>query len=149
MIQQLLQSGSEISILLFLALVVVLVAAFKLMEMVFETILITVISGAFYISLRYIQGGPISLDDMLLFSFLGASLYMVYSLLETLYSVGSTVLPIPFKLLGLVISPFKKAWKKYEKHQKRKSYVDRSQNEEDEEDDGTSTKEVVLGNKED
>jgi hypothetical protein len=146
MIQQLLQSGSEISLILVLALLVVLVTAFKLMEMIFETILITVISGAFYTSLRYIQGGTVSLNDMLLFSFLGASLYMVYSLLETLYSVGSTVLPIPFKLLGLVISPFKEAWKKYEEHLERNSYVDRSQ---DEEDDGTSTKEVVLGNKED
>jgi len=136
MIQQLLQSGSEISILLVLALVVVLVAAFKIMEMVFETVIVSVLSGGFYIALRYLQSGPISFNDVLLFSFLGASLYMIYSLLASLYKVGSTVLPIPYQVAKTLIQPFEYAWNRIEEHQKRKTYVNRDEEKEEEDDGG-------------
>jgi hypothetical protein len=144
---QMIQSqGSEISILLILALVLVFVAAFKVMEMVFDTVVVSVLSGAFYVSLRYLQGGPVDLNDLLLFSFLGASLYMLYSFLSTLWSVGATVIPLPFKALEIILKPFRYLWDKYQEHQKRKSYVDRDKKDE-EEDEDKSTKEVVLGNR--
>lgn len=147
MLEQLFQSsGPVVSILLIIALIVALVIAFKIMEMVFETVLVTVLSGVFYITLRYIQGGGISLNDLLLFSFLGASLYMLYSLLASLYSVGATIIPLPFKLVKMATWPFREAWERYEEYQKRKSYVDRDENkDEDESQEEKSTKEVILG----
>ncbi|MFB6099653.1 MAG: hypothetical protein ABEK16_00115 [Candidatus Nanohalobium sp.] len=140
--------GSGISILLVVALILALVIAFKLMEMVFETVIVTLLSGAFYVTLKYMQGGPIDINDLLLFSFLGASLYMVYSLLASLYKVGSTVIPIPYHVAKTVAKPFEYIWEKIEERQKRKSYVDRDQVEKDKKDKGDkSTKEVILGNK--
>lgn len=148
MIDQILQTvqtqGSEISILLIIALVLVFVAAFKVMEMVFDIFIVSVLSAGFYLALRYLQGGPISLNDLLLFTFLGASLYMLYSFLSTLWSIGSRVLPIPFKIIETVLKPFRYVWDKYQEHEKRKSYVDRDKKEE-EDDEDKSTKEVVLG----
>lgn len=149
MIEQIAQSsGPAVSLLLVLAIIVALVVAFKIMEMVFETVIVTVLSGVFYVSLRYIQGGPFSLNDLLLFSFLGASLYMIYSLLASLYSVGATVVPIPFKIVKTLTWPFREAWDRYEEYQKRKTYVDRNEVEENSSED-KSTKEVILGKDED
>lgn len=148
MLEQLFQSsGPAVSILLVAALIVALVVAFKIMEMVFETVIVTVLSGVFYIALRYIQEGAISLNDVLLFAFLGAALYMLYSLLASLYSVGATVIPLPFKVIKMATWPFREAWERYEEHQKRKSYVDRDKesNNEKEDEDEKSTKEVILG----
>lgn len=148
MLGQLFQtSGPAVSIILVIALIVALVVAFKIMEMVFETVIVTVLSGVFYIALKYIQGGTISLNDVLLFSFLGATLYMLYSLLASLYSVGATVVLLPFKFIKMATWPFREAWKRYEEHQKRKSYVDRDkESKEDKKDqEEKSTKEVILG----
>jgi hypothetical protein len=128
--------------------VLAFIVAFKIMEMVFETVVVTILSGVFYMSLRYLQGGPISINDLLMFSFLGASLYMLYSFLESLYSVGTTVIPIPYRIGKKIIWPFKKIWEKYEEHQKRKSYVSRDKVKDEEDDSGKSTKEVILGNSE-
>ena len=148
-LEQLLQAqGTGISILLILALVLAFIVAFKIMEMVFETVIITVLSGVFYLSLRYLQGGAISINDLLMFSFLGASLYMLYSFLESLYSLGTTIIPIPYKIVKKIIWPFRKIWEKYEEHQKRKSYVNRDETEDEDEDQSDkSTKEVILGSK--
>lgn len=139
-------SGTEIGILLVLAIVVALVIAFKIMEMVFETVLVTALSGAFYMALRYIQGGSISINDLLLFSFLGATLYMLYSLLDTVYQVGATVIPMPYKITKTLAWPFRKIGSKYREYQKKKSYTDRDKTRKTED---KSTKEVVLGNEED
>lgn len=136
--------GSEISILLIIALVLVFVAAFKVMEMIFDTFIVSVLSAGFYLTLRYLQGGPISLNDLLLFTFLGASLYMLYSFLSTLWNVGATVVPIPFKVIETAFKPFRYVWDRYQEHEKRKSYVDRDEKDE-EDDEDKSTKEVVLG----
>jgi hypothetical protein len=151
-LEQLFQAqGTGISILLLLGLVLAFIVAFKIMEMVFETVVVSILSGTFYLALRYLQGGPIGINDVLMFSFLGASLYMMYSLLASLYRVGSTVIPLPYNIAKKLIRPFEAAWDKYEERQKRKSYVNRDQNSQDEEEEssGKSTKEVILGSKED
>jgi hypothetical protein len=114
--------------------------------MVFETVVVSILSGAFYITLRYLQGGPLSINDALMFSFLGASLYMVYSLLSSLYKVGATVIPLPYNIAKKIAWPFQEIWEKYEERQKRKSYVNRDEESDDEEEtSGKSTKEVILG----
>jgi hypothetical protein len=143
-------SGSGISILLLTAIVIALVLAFKIMEMVFETLIVTISSGIFYIILRYMQGGPISLNDLLLFSFLGATLYMIYTLLESAYSIGATLIPLPYKIAKTVSWPFRWTWNKYEEREKRKSYVNRDKEEKEEtKSEDKTTKEVVLGSSDD
>ncbi|MFB6158562.1 MAG: hypothetical protein ABEJ95_02765 [Candidatus Nanohalobium sp.] len=126
-----------ISIVLIVALIAAFVAAFKIMEMIFETILVSVLSGVFYLVLRYIQGGPVNINDLLMFSVLGSSLYMAYSLVSSLYSIGATVIPIPYRLAKAVVKPFEYAWKKL-KQQVGKTRSDRN----------VSTREVVLDNQE-
>ena len=148
-ITQMLQvEGTGVSVLLVIGLIIALVLAFKVMEMVFETVIVTMLSGGFYLALKYLQGGLIDLNDLLLFSFLGASLYMLYSMLESLYKVGATVIPLPYKLTKTLFKPFQYIHEKHEERQKRKSYVNRDEKEEEsKEDDSPSKKEVILGNK--
>ena len=153
MIQQLLQTADVTSILLVLALITALVVAFKVMEMIFDTALIAGISGVFYIGLRTIQGGQITINDLLLFTFLGASVYMFYSLLASLYRVGTTVLPVPYHVFQAVLKPFRYAWEEVkEAVENRDDYAPKKprssgEDEEDEEDKkDKTTKEVILGN---
>lgn len=155
MIQQLLQTADVTSILLVLALITALVVAFKVMEMIFDTALIAGISGVFYIGLRTIQGGQITINDLLLFTFLGASVYMFYSLLASLYRVGATVIPIPYHIFQAALKPFRYGWKELkEAVENRDDYAPKKprSSEEDEEDEedkkDKTTKEVILGNQE-
>ena len=150
MIDQILQAeGTGISIILIAAIVLALVVAFKIMEMVFDTVVITVASGAFYLVMRYFQGGAINFNDLLLFSFLGASLYMIYSLLATLYHAARTIVPIPYKLLKTLSKPFRYAYFKLEELSERDYSPDLNKKEEgkkgDEDKGGKTTKEVILG----
>lgn len=130
------------SVILIGLLIAVLVIAYKIMEMVFETVTVGALSGAFYGGLTYLfSGGSMTgfqIDELLLFIFLGASLYMVYSLVISLYSAGSTLIEIPIQMVKIVLYPFKKLWS----HQKKKS-VQRKQKKQ-EQDQEQSTKEVVL-----
>ena len=157
MIQDLVQTADVISILLVLALITALVVAFKVMEMIFDTALIAGISGVFYIGLRTIQGGQITVNDLLLFTFLGASVYMFYSFLASLYRVGTTVIPIPYHIIQTVLKPFRYGWDKlkeavensddYAPKKPRSSEKSKDKDGEDEEDKkDKTTKEVVLGN---
>lgn len=150
MIDQILQAeGTGISILLIAAIILVLVIAFKLMEMVFDSIVITITSGAFYLVMRYFQGGTINFNDLLMFAFLGASLYMVYSLISSAYHIAKKVIPIPYKLLKTISKPFRYTYFKLEDLGERDFSPDldndKDTREEDEEDGGKTTKEVVLG----
>jgi hypothetical protein len=133
--------STGISIVLLLALVAAFVVAFKVMEMIFDTVIISVMSAGFYLVMRYIQGGNISINDLLLFTFLGAGLYMVYSTLATAYRAGSTIIPLPYKIFKTLLSPLKYLLAKL--REQRKSKNSRSKGG----DDDKSTKEVVLGNK--
>lgn len=155
MIQQLLQQTDLTSILLIVALIAAFVIAFKVMEMIFDTLMIAGISAAFYIGLRVIQGGQISINDVLLFTVLGSSLYMAYSLLASLYRIGATVLPIPYHIVKTVLKPFEYLWDKLEDLSEKDDFAPKQTNnqkekkrEEDEEDKSEkSTKEVILGSK--
>jgi hypothetical protein len=126
--------GAFITIALIAAIIVSFVVAFKIMEMVFDTIVISLLSGGFYLAMRYIQGGGISLNDLLLFSFLGATLYMVYSTVASAYRLGSTVIPLPYKALRKLLKPLEYVFKKLKEEKKAKNSGG-----------GKSTKEVVLG----
>lgn len=92
--------GSDVgALLLFVLLIAAFVVAFKVMQMVFETILVAGLSAGFYLSLVHFFQYTFSLDRLLLFAFLGATLYMAYSFLASAYSVASTVLEVPYHVV--------------------------------------------------
>lgn len=148
------------TLLLFILLVLAFVVAFKLMEMVFETIMVSILSGIFYLGMVYLFGYSLTLDRVILFAFLGSAFYMAYSLMSSAYTLLSMVIGIPYALLKLLFSPFssasknpgKNVGKKLKKYsQKMENYsrkmkeleqkVDKKGSDEDERD----VKEVVLG----
>lgn len=134
------------SIIMIGLLIAVLVVAYKIMEMVFETVTVAALSGAFYAGLSYLFSGGsftgLQIDELLLFTFLGAALYMLFSFIMKLYKAGSTVVEIPIKMAKIVIYPFKKIWGHHvKKESRKKEQRDQEQKESDKE---QSTKEVVL-----
>jgi len=134
------------SIILIGLLIAVLVIAYKIMEKVFETVTVAALSGAFYAGLTYLfSGGSMTgfkIDELLLFAFLGATLYMVYSFAISLYRAGTTLAEIPIKLAKALIYPFKKLWS----HHQKKARKNEQKKEKDQRQDEQSTKEVVLDN---
>lgn len=130
------------SFVLIALLIAVLVVAYKIMEMVFETVTVAAFSGGFYAALTYLfSGGSMTgfqIDELLLFVFLGASLYMLYSLIMSLYSAGSTLIEIPIEIGKIFLYPFKKIWGHHKKRSEKKKQ------QKIQEKDEQSTKEVVL-----
>jgi len=155
MIQQILQQLNLTSILLVLALVAVFIIASKIMEIIFDTLLVSAISAGFYLALRTIQGGAVSINDLLLFTVLGATLYMTYSTIASLYKIGKKVIPIPIQITKTLIKPVKYTGKKIGKQFKnRKDYSPNKKQEnkpkekkDEKPAEDKTTKEVILGNK--
>ena len=88
---------------LLLALVVLFVVAFKVMEMVMQTILVTALSGLFYFALSYfLTSVSFSLNSLLFFAFIGGTLYTAYNLLTKSYKLASVALKVPLKIIKLV-----------------------------------------------
>jgi len=151
MIQEALQSlpqGAS-SVILIGLLIAVLVIAYKIMEMVFETVTVAALSGAFYAGLTYLfSGGSFTgfqVDELLLFAFLGATLYMVYSFIMSLYNAGTTLVEIPIQMAKIILYPFKKLWGYHKKEKSRKRETEKEKSKQKEQkDQEQSTKEVVL-----
>lgn len=74
--------------LLFILLVLVLVLAFKILKLFFETLLVAILSGVFYVVLAQ-TGAPLDVNaaNVLLFSFLGSILFLVYSMIRPVVSM--------------------------------------------------------------
>lgn len=136
------------TIVLIVLLVVVFVAAFKIMSMVFETVMVSAFSAGFYAALSQLLNYSFSFNQMLTYAFLGAVLYLTYSFLASAYSLARTMLKIPYHLLILALKPFKWAYTKIRKEVKLKKYQrkmeKRKSSSSSEEIDSDSTKEVVL-----
>jgi hypothetical protein len=112
---------------LFILLLVAFVVAFKVMQMVFETILVSVLSGGFYLGMVYFFGYSFAFERLLLFAFLGATLYMAYSFMASAYGIASTVLEVPYHIIKvLVIVPVRWGKKTYV-HLRRKYRLYRMQ----------------------
>ncbi len=144
---------ADVQSLLFLALLILaFIVAFKIMEMIFETILVAVLSAVFYLSLVYFLGFQFTLDRVLLFAFLGASFYMTYSFLASAYTIASTVISIPYHAVMLLAEsihrPLKRLWEELEElaggleHRMEKKAEADGQEGDSEED--NNVKEVVL-----
>ncbi len=102
-----------ITAILLTGLIIAFVVAFKIMEMIFETVTIAILSGIFYTALTVFLGGAeFGFNDLLLFSLLGASLYMFYSFLATTIKTAETLLKVPLKLFLSVYRPVKRIAKK-------------------------------------
>ncbi len=127
-------------------LVITFVVAFKIMTMVLETVIVSVLSGVFYIALGSVLGYSTNLNMMLFYAFLGASLYMGYSVLSSAYGVAAMLIEIPYKAVKLFILPFRKAYSHYKEKKKLEDYR-RDKNNKDKSsssDEDKNTKEVVL-----
>ena len=89
--------------ILLVLLLAAFIAAFKLLEMVFETLLVSVLSAATYAAFtRLVYGSMAGLNDILLFAFAGASLYIGYTLLSSAYGVAAKVIGIPYRVVKVV-----------------------------------------------
>lgn len=142
-ILQMLPQGSTSFILVGL-LIAVLLVAYKIMEMVFETLAVSGVSGVYYAGLTYLFGGGnlsgLQVNELLLFVFLGATLYLFYSLMLSVYSATSTLIEIPIEMAKIIVYPFKKLWGHHKKSRKEKKEKKQEKYQEQ------STKEVVLEN---
>lgn len=136
---------------LLIGLVAVFYIAYKLMEMVFQTITISIMSGGFYAAFSYLfLGGFPGLMDILFFSLLGSVLYIVFTLLESAYTVSKHVVKIPVAIIEAILYPIKKLYaalkkemqKEREKNEKTSS--ENSSNAEDQSSEDKDTKEVVI-----
>lgn len=142
---------------LLVGLVAVFYIAYKLMEMVFQTITMSILSGAFYTAFSYLfLGGIPGFVDILMFSLLGSVLYIVFTLLESAYTVSKHLVKIPVAILEAVLYPIKKLYSalkaEMEKYKSSSNGEDDSQDstpqedggDDDDSDDGKGTKEVVI-----
>lgn len=84
-------------------LVILFVVAFKVIEMLMQTVLVTALSGLFYFALTYfVESVTFSLNSLLFFAFIGGTLYTAYSLLTKSYKVAGIIFYIPIKLLKIL-----------------------------------------------
>lgn len=158
MIHETIPLPTEVTTLaLLVGLVAVFYIAYKLMEMVFQTITMSILSGAFYtaFSLLFLGGIP-GFVDILMFSLLGSVLYIVFTLLESAYTVSKHLVKIPVAIIDAILYPIKKLYNalKAEMEKERSSSSDDGGNgsqkspsqdgDDDDSDDGKGTKEVVI-----
>ncbi len=159
MIHETIPLPTEVTTLaLLVGLVAVFYIAYKLMEMVFQTITISILSGAFYTAFSFLfLGGIPGFVDILMFSLLGSVLYIVFTLLESAYTVSKHLVKIPVAIIDAVLYPIKKLYSALKAEMKK----DRNNSEDEDgsddpapkqsgddsdsdDDEGKGTKEVVI-----
>lgn len=136
--------------LLFLLLLAAFIIAFKVLEMIMETFLVSALSAGFYLAFTYLFYGTMpGLEQLLLFAFAGASLYMGYTVLASAYVIASKIIGVPYTVLkemyhaieeGLETLHQKMVEKKDERKEQKKQKDSKSNREDD------NVKEVVLNN---
>ena len=150
------------TVVIALLLVGVFVVAYKILKMLLETAFVTFISAAFYFTMAIVLDMPTNLDRILTFAFLGATLYMIFTVVASTFKGASKV----FGFIGKLLDPFvsaivpdksrekkrlKKMEKKLKKYEKKLKNVKKSQkrSRDDKDDEGGTVKEVVLRNNDD
>lgn len=113
-ITQAIQNFSELNTaVLLIALVLLFVVAFKVLEMVMQTVLVSALSGGFYFALSYyLTSVSFSIDALLFFTFIGGTLYTGYHLITMSYSIASKLVSIPFKIINHILDLLKKVFRK-------------------------------------
>lgn len=99
--------GQVSTLILLVLLIAAFVVAFKVMKMVFQTVVVSVLSALFYVvlSIMFFETTP-TLNNTLMFAFLGSTFYMVYSFLISAYSIAAKIIPIPYHILRYTAKPF-------------------------------------------
>lgn len=97
--------GQYSTVILVLLLIAAFIVAYKVMKIVFQTVTVTVLSGAFYVALAYLLNLSFSLNHLLFYAVLGASLYMGFTLLASAYRVAGSLISIPYKILKIASVP--------------------------------------------
>lgn len=150
MIHQTIPLPQELTtIALLLGLVAVFYVAYKLMEMVFQTIIISIMSGGFYtaFSFLFLEGIP-PFIDILMFALLGSVLYIIFTLLESAYTVSKHLIKIPIMIIEAVLYPIKKLYnalkKELEKKKEQKVDLDKADQDSSDDQNDKDTKEVVI-----
>ena len=96
--------GQLNTVFLLAALVILFVIAFKVLEMVMQTFIVSALSGGFYLALSYyFDPVQFSIDSLLFFTLIGGSLYTGYSLLSTSASLLRLVIKLPVRIVKKII----------------------------------------------
>lgn len=133
-------NGQIGTFLLVMLLILAFVVAFKIMKMVLQTVIVAFLSAVFYVALVFLLDFSFVLNNVLLFAFLGAAFYMLYSTLASAYKIGYTAISIPYRLLKALFLPVKIVFSKLK--EKRKMQKIQKQLKEDKE--RKDPKDVVL-----
>lgn len=109
LITQAVQGLAQLStVLLLIVLLLLFLVAFKILEMVFQTVIVSVVSGGFYLALSYfLDPVQFSVDSLLFFTVIGGSLYTFYNLVTTSVGVAGSVAKIPVKIIRKIIDLIK------------------------------------------
>jgi len=137
---------------LLIGLVAVFYIAYKLMEMVFQTIAMSIVSGAFYTAFSFMfLGGIPGYINILMFSLLGSALYIAFTMLESAYTISKHLIKIPVTIIDAVLYPIKKLYsalkaemEKSNDSEKKKKQKEQQQETEDENSEEKDAKEVVI-----
>ncbi len=137
-----------VTVILIGLLILAFVVAFKILKMVMQTLLISVLSAGFYVALVFIGFfNGFEFNQLLFFSFLGSGLYLFYSVLASTYTVMSKVLAIPYKVIVMSLIPFKIVYRDIRDHLSKEKIKEKTKSvkaDVKEEDNPSDPKEVVL-----
>ncbi len=137
-----------VTIVLLGLLILAFVVAFKVLKMVMQTLLISVLSAAFYTALVFIGFfNGFEFNQLLFFSFLGSGLYLFYSVLASTYTVMSKILSVPYKVIVLSMIPFKIVYRDIKDHLTKEKIKEKTKSvkaDVKEDDNPNDPKEVVL-----
>jgi len=95
---------------LVLLLILAFTLGFKLIQALFNTVLVTALSALFYVALSFLLDYSLTVDRVLTFAILGSTLYIGINTASALYSTASTLLSVPRKIIGITLYPFKKLY---------------------------------------
>lgn len=118
-------------------LVSTLLAAYKVMEIIFDTVAAAAVSGLLYGILSAFTEASFNFNTLLYFVAGGAGLYLGLNVLRTVLHATETVAKIPMKMVEALIGFLRGV----------KTRIDESQEEDEDDEDREEkdTKEVVLG----
>lgn len=130
---------------LIVLLVVVFIVGFKVMKMVFETITVSAVSGVFYLALSFVMDYSFSINQMLTYAFLGATLYLSYSFMASAYGIARSLLEIPYHIILLLLKPVKYLYREgRKKYRLWRIQQGKQKTPDDDEEDDSSTKQVII-----
>lgn len=95
------------NILLFLALVVLFIVAYKVLQAVINTAIVAVLSGVFLIVLDVVGLGPaVTVNRFMFFMVLGTALFILYSTVATAIMTSATMVGVLRRIAGWARKPF-------------------------------------------